>query len=75
MGYHRSSSCTGPLPKNQGYIDILDSEKDSLYLHKRITSFLDHINAIPLYVCLGYAPIPDTPQKKIQKTPSGDPKT
>ena len=30
------------------------SEYDSLYLHKRKTSFSGHINAIPLHVCLGY---------------------
>ena len=30
------------------------SEYDSLYLHKRITPFSDHIDAIPLHVCLGY---------------------
>jgi hypothetical protein len=30
------------------------SEYDSLYLHKRKTSFSGHINAISLHVCLGY---------------------
>ena len=33
---------------------LLYSEYDSLYLHKCITSFSGHINAIPLHVCLGY---------------------
>ena len=32
---------------------LIFSELDSLYLRKRITPFSDHIDAIPLHVCLG----------------------
>ena len=33
---------------------LIFSELDSLYLRKRITPFSDHIDAIPLHVCLGH---------------------
>ena len=40
-----------------------------------VLQFNEGYHRIATLQYIGLPPIPDTPQKKIQKTPSGDPKT